>query len=169
MKKTCLYFLCLLAFSACGSNGSDSREVTRVRFLADDIELNESVRVEVEFTTGSDDFGDVRATTLSFEISSALNFVPGSIELFEGNNDDTDLILPSQVLACSDGRTLIRLFLDRDDLRNNSFAGEFKLKLNVSGKTASALATVSANASKEDSISCEQDFLAEDSDAVEIG
>lgn len=153
--------------AGCGSGGGDSQRVNDVRFLANDIVVGESVRVEVLFEAERD-FADIEAVNLIFEVDPALSLEEFSFEIFEGDDDDTDRVGPPQVARCADGRTLARLFLQRDDLRGNNFGDNFKLKFNVTGARPSDTATVAAAAGDDRIIDCATGFFPQATDAVRV-
>lgn len=159
----------LLAFvSGCGEGSDRDQEVTEVRFLANDIQINESVRVEAEFKSGTSDLFDVRATVVTFEVSSALRVETDTFRIFEGNDDDTEVVIPDRILECSDGRTLIKIFFEREDLRGNEFGDRYKIKFNVIGQRATEVAAVSGAAGSDLDVDCDEDFLTQESDAVRV-
>lgn len=165
IRRFIILFSAVFLLLSCGSDDSNE-EVTNVHFLADTILLSESVRINTNFV--SDDlFDDASATTLIFEISPSLSVEENSFRIAEGE-DDTDSIDVNDVLHCDDGRTLVQVFLSRDDLRGNRDDGEFELRFNVTGRTSTSLATVGAAAGDNRTISCNEDFLPQAADGVRI-
>jgi hypothetical protein len=160
-------FAVSLLFAGCGGSHG-SQELTGLRFIADDIEVGESVRVEADVESGTDGFGDPESVSVFLNVSRFLSVDEDSFRIFEGGDDDTDVIFPESVQRCPDGRTLVSLRFSRDDIRDAGSNGSFKMKFNVIGEMSTGTAVVDGSAGELESFSCREDFEAESSDSVII-
>ena len=145
-------------------------EVQNVNILADDINVGESVRTEVFFETKTETDGTPDGVQVVVKVSSALQYLPGTSRIYDDSTDESDLRSPDEVVTCDNGSVfLFYNFLD-SELEDRSISGisNFGLKFEVSGKSKTSAAVISAAAGEDQDFSCSEDFDEEASESVEV-
>lgn len=164
----------LLVLWLCSCGGSDgslsgSYRVNDVNILANDIEIGESVRVEVFFETKTEFDGSPDGIDVVVRISPSLRFIPGSARIYDDTTDETDSRDPDGIVECPDGATFLIFNFEDDDLEDRSIAGaaDFGLRFEAEGIRRNTGAVVSAAAAENQEFSC-SDFASEEQEVVEV-
>jgi len=158
--------------SGCGSSIISDGEysVENVNFLANDIDVGESVRTEIFFQTKTEFDGAADGVQVVVKISSALRYLPGSSEIYDDSTEDSDSRSPDQVVTCPDGSTYLFYNFDDSELDDRSLVGsfDFGFKIEVFGVSRTRSAVISASAAENQQFSCFSDFEDEESDSIEV-
>jgi hypothetical protein len=127
-------------------------------------------RVEVFFNTEIEWDGRPDGVDLIVALDSAVSFLIGSAELYDGTTDDHDRRPPDSVAHCADGRTFLSFNYTDDDLEHRMLfsSGEFGMRFTIIGEQAAPAARIAAAAAQSQPFSCESDFPAEKDDFVAV-
>ena len=159
---------------ACGgSSGRDlmgKYSVNDVNILADNIEVGETVRLEVFFETKIEDDGFPDGLELIVRIPPELAYVVGTSRIYDGSTDVSDAFTPNFSETCPTGETYLSYFFQDIDLfdRELDQFGQFGIRLELVGRTPVSSTLVGATAGEREGYRCGEEFAAEENEAVEV-
>lgn len=157
----------------CGSSGSSLQgtySVKDVNILANDINIGESVRVEVFFETKTEVDGTPDGLDVIVRIPAELDFVPGSSGIYDNSTDDSDSYTPQEVVRCETGEIFLVYQFNDFDLfeREIGTAGSFGLKFEARGRSTVSSTFVGATAGSSETFRCGEFYAAEENEAVQV-
>ena len=165
-----------IAITACsGSSDEDDNlvgeyTVEDVNILANDVEVGESVRVEVFFESKIEDDGSPDGLDVVIRIPPELQYVTGSSDIYDGSTDASDQYTPTVIESCPTGETFLSYQFSDLDLfdREISTFGKFGLRLQVRGVTPIQATLIGASAARVQEYFCGEFFDAEKNEAVQV-
>lgn len=141
-----------------------------VNILANDIQVGETVRVEVFFETKIEDDGTPDGVELVVRIPAELSYVSGTSQIYDGSTDDSDTYTPDFTEKCPSGETFLSYLFQDSDLfeREVGQFGEFGLRFEVVGVTPVDATFVGAIAGDRENYLCGGTFPPEQNEAVQV-
>ncbi len=163
----------LLLLSACGSSGSNlegSYSVKDVNIMANDIQIGESVKVEVFFDTKYETDGSPDGVDVIVRVPSEVAFVDGSSRIYDNSTNDSDPYTPNDIVRCDTGEVYLVYNFSDFDLFGRQIEGpaSFGFKFEVSGKLQVSATFIGATAGRGDDFLCGAPFAAEENEAVQV-
>ncbi|MCO6431050.1 MAG: hypothetical protein J5J00_09340 [Deltaproteobacteria bacterium] len=174
MKRANVYLIVLvLLMPACGGSGRSLQgkySVTDVNILANDIEVGESVRVEVFFETKTEGDGTPDGVDLVVRIPAELEYVSGTSAIYDGDTNNSDRYTPQLITECETGESYLIYEFQDFDLFNREVggAGNFGIRLEARGVSPVAATFVGATAGDREGFECGEQFAAEENEAVQV-
>lgn len=171
------YFVTILLglsiITSCGgsSNGlNGSYRINDVNILADNIEVDEEVRVDIFFETKTESDGFPDGVDLVVRIPAELSYVLGTSQIYDSSLGDTDSYTPHRIEECPTGETFLVYNLSDGDLfeREIDGFGKFGLRFQARGKSPVSTTLLGASAGNGESFECGVTFEAEKSEAIEV-
>lgn len=144
--------------------------VKDVNILAGDIEVGETVRVEVFFETKIEDDGTPDGVELIVRIPAEIAYVVGTSRIYDGSTDQSDSFTPNFSETCDSGETYLSYLFQDIDLFDREVGqfGEFGIRFEAVGVTPVDSTLIGASAGEREEYRCGEFFAAEENEAVEV-
>jgi hypothetical protein len=163
--------LALSVLAACGGGDNlfGEYQVNDIDVIAKEIEIGETVRVEVFFESKTGAGGQVDEVDVVVFLPRFVEYVEGSSAIYDDTTDDRDDREPDSVVECEEGGTYLVYNFDDDELEDTRLSGrEWGFRFEARGTELSSSAEFEAAADENQFFSCGDSFPGEKNEVISV-